>query len=310
MHSKITFTSVRIPKVQSDRRKSWVSPEVKRAPRLLFISDDSTNDVYIFTMPSVTLKGTVTGFDEPQGMCSDNKGNVWVTNTGTYQIIQLSRTGQIENTLTDPNGYPVGCAVNQSTGDLAVTNIFNTSGAGTIEVYKNGSGTPTSLSNPQQYEYFFPAYDTNGNLYADGFSTYGQYILSECPSGGSSCTTLTVSGGTPYFPGGLNWDRVKNQLVLGDQECGGGAASCQYQANVSGSTAAIVGTTNLYNYDGTACDVDQGTLAPFSKYFAGPCITEGSSVSTADRWPYPAGGSSTNYSTSVSYPIGSAISNK
>ncbi|MGA9945981.1 MAG: hypothetical protein WBP75_13180, partial [Candidatus Cybelea sp.] len=32
-----------------DHRKSWVSPEVARLPRILFVSDDSTNDVLLFS---------------------------------------------------------------------------------------------------------------------------------------------------------------------------------------------------------------------------------------------------------------------
>ena len=309
LHGNLSYTSVKAPNVHVDHHKSWVSPDVKKAPRLLFISDDSTYDVYIFTMPAMALKGTITGFSEPQGMCTDKSGNIWVTNTGTLQIIQLLRTGTVLNTLTDPTGYPVGCAVNMSNGDLAVTNIFNTSGAGTIELYANASGTPTSLSNSNQYEYFFPTYDTSGNLYVDGFSNSGTWILSGCPAGSSSCHTLSVSGASPYFPGGLNWDRVGGNLIIGDQECGGNLESCQYTATVSGSSVTITATTILNDVNGHGGDVDQGTLAPFSKYFAGPLISFGSATTSANRWSWPAG-TVTNYSTSVSYPIGSAISNK
>lgn len=70
-----TYTSVRAPKIKPDHHKSWVSPDVKRARHLLFISDDSSQDVYIFTMPAMKLTGTLTGFNGPQGMCTDNQGN-------------------------------------------------------------------------------------------------------------------------------------------------------------------------------------------------------------------------------------------
>ena len=81
--ASVTYTSVRAPKIKPDHHKSWVSPDVKSAHRLLFISDDSSQDVYIFTMPAMQLKGTLTGFNGPQGMCSDKQGNIWVVNTGT-----------------------------------------------------------------------------------------------------------------------------------------------------------------------------------------------------------------------------------
>ena len=82
-HHLATYTSVFAPKLKPDHHKSWISPDVKRAPRLLFISDDYSGDVYIFTMPAMQLKGTLTGFTGPQGMCSDKQGNIWVVNTGT-----------------------------------------------------------------------------------------------------------------------------------------------------------------------------------------------------------------------------------
>jgi hypothetical protein len=296
-----------------DYHKSWVSPDLKKVPRVLFISDYLVDDVYIFTMPAMALEGTLTGFDGPQGMCTDPTGNIWITNTKAEQVLQYSRTGTLLKTLSDPGYDPAGCAVNKMNGDLAVTNKFSgSSGPGNVTVYANGSGSGTAITNPNQYEYYFAAYDTNGNLYVDGYSQSFYPILTECPSGSGSCHTLNVSGGTVYAPGGLNWDRVNNDLVAGDQDCGGQFASCLYQMTVSSSTATITGQTILNNYNGGACDVIQGTLLTrFSRYFAGPCISDGSGSSSAGRWRYPAGGNPTNYSLAAEYyPTGSAISNK
>jgi hypothetical protein len=275
-------------------------------PRLLFISDDGTNDVLIFSLPAMALMGTLTGFDEPQGMCSDKAGNIWITNTGTRQIYQYSRTGTLLNTLNDPSGYPVGCAVYKANGNLAVTNLFGyPSGDGTVEVYANATGTPTAYSNPSQTENFFDAYDSNGNLYVDGFGTSG-FSLSVLPNNSSTMSTVHITGGTITFPGGVNW-RPATGLVIGDQECSNG--SCLWAVSVSGSTGTITGSTPLNNYNGGACDVDQSTISPFGKFYAGGCISESSAPSTAVRWKYPAG-TVTNYSSSVSEPIGAAISNK
>jgi hypothetical protein len=146
LHRGASYTSVKAPKVHRDTGKSHVSPEAKALPRLLFIADDGTDDVLIFSMPAMALMGTLTGFSEPQGMCSDKSGNIWITNTGTLQIYQYSRTGTLLNTLSDPSGDPVGCAVNKKNGDLAVTNIFNNTGDATVEIYANATGTPTATS--------------------------------------------------------------------------------------------------------------------------------------------------------------------
>ena len=311
LHEGEYYTSVRAPKVHRDTRKSHVSPDAKSVPRLLFVSDDGTDDVYIFSLPKMALMGTLTGFYEPQGLCSDKAGNIWITNTGTLQIFQYSRTGTLLKTLSDTNGFPVGCAVYRANGDLAVTNIEGyPSGDGTVDVYADASGTPRVYNNLSQPYNFFDAYDSSGNLYVDGFDDSGSsFSLSELPKGSSTMSTVNISGGTIYSPGGVNW-RPATGLIIGDQDCNDGYAACLYAVSVSGSTGTITGSTVLTNYDGGACDVDQSTISPFGKFFAGGCITEGSGPSTADRWAYPAGGTPTNYSATVEYPIGAAISNK
>ena len=135
----------------------------------------------------MALKGTLTGLNEPQGECSDKNGNVWVTNTNANQIVLLSRSGSVIGSLSDPDGYPVGCAINPTNGDLAVTDIFDFSEAGGVLIYHNGSGSPTRISNPAQYEYFFDGYDSNGNLYVDGFSYPSfTFTISVLPAGSSS----------------------------------------------------------------------------------------------------------------------------
>ncbi len=311
LSDRVTLTARVSKPVHSNHHKSWVSPDAARAPRILFISDDGTNQVNMYTMPGMVLKGQLTGFSEPQGMCTDASGNIWVTNTGTESIIQLSRTGTTLKTLNVPGEFPVGCAVNRANNDLAVTNIIaTTGGAGSVDVFTNATGTPTKFTSSSVTEFFFPTYDNAGNLYLDGEGGAG-YALSELAAGSSSITNVTVSGGTLFFPGGLNWDSATSSVILGDQECGGAAASCMYSATVSGGVATITGVTNLLDSGGgTAFDTDQATIAPQGRYLAGGTITEDSTPSAANRWAFPAGGTPTNFNGTLSEPIGAAISNK
>jgi hypothetical protein len=309
---RVTLTSRVSKPVHKDTRKSWISPEARRAPRLLFISDDGTDDINIYTMPNQVLRGQLTGFSEPQGMCTDASGNIWVTNTGTNQVMQLSRSGSLLKTLSDPTGFPVGCAVNRANNDLAVTNIIgNPSGDGNVVVYANSTGTPQTFSTPTVFEYFFPAYDNAGNLYVDGEGSAG-YALTELASGSSTLSPVSVSGGTLFFPGGVNWNSGSSSLILGDQECNGAAASCQYSATVSGGVATISGVTNLLDLSGQpAGDVDQATVAPQGRFMAGGIISEDTNPPSSNRWLFPAGGTPTNFNdTTLVEPIGSAISNK
>ncbi len=314
LKERVTLTARVSKPLHVDHRKSWISPDARRAPRLLYISDDGTNDIDIFTLPALAFKGQFTGFDEPQGMCSDASGNIWITNTGTLQIMQLSRTGSLLKTLSDPTGFPVGCAVNKSNNDLAVTNIIGSpSGDGNLVVYANSTGTPTEYFDPSVFEYFFPAYDNSGDLFVDGEGSSG-FALLELPVGSSTLQNVTISGGQLFFPGGVNWDSGNNELVIGDQECNDEASACIYSATVSDFVATITGVTMLSGPSGqSALDIDQWTIGPRGRYVAAGFISESSIPSGVARWAFPAGGVPTNFNdsdTGLSEPIGSAISNK
>jgi hypothetical protein len=297
--------------VHPDRGKSGFSPDVKRAPRLFFVSDARADAVDAFTMPDLNFKGKITGLKQPQGECSDTHGNIYVANTRGFQVLEYSRSGNYLNTYPDKYGYPVGCAVNPLNGDLAVTNIrgfHHTRGA--VLVYASPSSIPTVLTNRRQYYYYFDGYDIHGDLWVDGRTLLKRYILSRC--GASSCSTIKLSGGKIYFPGAVQWDKKEYSWVLFDQLCAGKAGACSYSVSASG----VLGqATNYENFTGgPVCDLVQGVVAAYGmKYTAGSdygsvkCVYTG----TVSRWKYPAGGTPTNYMTKVLLrPVGAAISTK
>lgn len=311
-----TLTSVAVvpPRAEHpDRRKSWVSRDVNGPPRWAFISDAGTNDVDMFSLPDFKLKGTITGFDEPQGMCSD-QGNIWVANTGTEQVMELSRDGKVIATINDSYGYPVGCAHDPTTGDIAVTNIFDFSGAGGILVYSCPSCAPKVLTIPGTYYFYFVGYDTKGDVFVDGKDTSEQVVVGEVPAGVARGYIIKLSGGTIYFPGLVQWYKPGGYLAVGDQLCGDTEAACIYHVQVSGSQGTIAGKTTLLNSSGgQVCDLVQGEIDPiFEKNLVGGDYEYCDYASTSeDRWLYPAGGEPTNSVTSgLSEPIGGAISTK
>jgi hypothetical protein len=304
--------------IRPDHHKSWVSPDVKRAPRLLFISDYGADDVFIFTMPDMVLKGTLTGFDFPEGECPDFKGNIWIANTGESQMQLYSRTGTLLNTVNVTGEYPAACAVNKANNDLAVANIESaTAGAGNITVFANSSGSGTVYTNAAISDYFFVGYDPSGNLFFDGTNeSRTTSYFAELPSGSATTQLITLSGGTLNLAGFIQWYEPGNYIALGDQECDGTpGTSCVYWVSVSGSSGTITGTTALLNYqDGEVCDLVQGVIAANrQKYVTGPDYEScGNTPSTAYRWAYDQGGNPTNYNNSASFvePIGAAVSTK
>jgi hypothetical protein len=290
------------PSAVRDRGKTRVSPDAKRASQLVFTVDYAYDDINIFSLRDFKLKGTVTGFSEPQGMCSGTSGDVWVANTGTEQMLEYTPAGKEIASLTDSVGYPVGCAVDKA-GDLAVTDIFGFSGAGQVLLYKHATGTPTELSNASQYYYYSDGFDTSSNLYVSGRDSSGSYVLSECAAGGTSCTTITISGGTIYFPGMVQWYTPGGYLAVGDGLCGDEESFCLYWVKISGSEGKIIGKTTFLGPSGTElCAVGGELDPPAEKYL----IATGCGV--LGRWHYPAGGKPKN--SIVSDDEGVAISVK
>jgi hypothetical protein len=284
-----------------DRTASWIAPEAAKSA-LLYIADSGTYDVNVYTFPALKQVGTLTGFNDPQGECSDTAGNVWITNTKITEIFEFRHGGKNPiKILTDPTGYPVSCAVDAATGNLAVTNIFDFSGAGDVLIYRKGGGTPSPFSNPNVSNYYFAAFDSKSDLYASGETAGGTYILSVLPHGKAAMSTVTIKGGTIYFPGSVA--RTGSSLVLGDQECGHKKRSCLYEASVSGTTATITGSTPLSG----ACDVAQVQLAN-GQIAGGDYQHCGRGTSSVDLWPFPKGGPPSKKVTGVKMPVGAAIS--
>jgi hypothetical protein len=296
-------------------RKSWMSPDIAKLPRLLFITDPGAGVADIFTMPGLVLKGQITGLLTPAGACSDRSGNIWITSTLAQTIQQYDRSGVLLNTLFDNEGLPGSCAVDPTTGNLAVVNLDNVGlDAGSVLIYPGATGPPTQeLTDPNIELYFFSGYDPSGNLYVNGFAGDGSYVLDVSPAGSGTLSAVTVSGGTIFFPGMIQWNKAASDLVLGDQLCNDAPGSCLYSASVSGSTATITSVTNLEDGLGNPIgDLAQGVVGPLARMgAAGGSFNDSGDPSSVNRWHFPAGGAPTNFVDSgLVDPVGAALSTK
>ena len=267
----VPFITAQAFKAHRDRHKTWFSKDIKKylSSKVLFAVDSGTYDVYMYALPTFQVIGTITGLNFPQGACNDNVGDVWVTATYSETIVEYDHHGLVVNTLTDPDGLPVGCAWDKKTGNLAVANIFNNGSGqppGEVLIYPDATGTPVAYANPAFYYYYSPAYDMKGNLFVSGTGAYPDYpfVLARLPRRGTqTLNTLGITGGTIYMPGGLQWDNSTSHLLAGDQECGGSYSpetSCTYalSLSLSGLNATINGTVALNNgLHQTACDIVQ-----------------------------------------------------
>jgi hypothetical protein len=272
-----------------DRRGSWMSPAAKSA-NLLYVSDSSTSDVYAYSLPQGQLMGTLTGFNEPVGLCVDRSNDVFVANYAASNIVEYAHGGTSPiNTLTDPSGYPWGCSVDPTTGNLAVTNILGFgSGSSNILVYPGASGNPAQYADPSTAEFRFCGYDNQGNLFASGLEG-SIYRLEELAIGSSSLTQLTLDQNVG-FPGGVQWDG--RFLAVGDD------SNHVYRFIVNGGHAYEVGLTLLNGNLGVSQFWIQGKRVIAPDYFEGTVL----------GYRYPAGGSPVWGITGLSYPLGATVS--
>jgi hypothetical protein len=284
-----------------DRALSWMAPDAKKHA-LLYISDQGTNDVYIYSYPGGALKGTLTGFDQPYGMCTDKAGDVFIANTQKQDVLEYRHGG--ENpiaTLSDSGYYPVGCSVDPTTGNLAVTNFQALeSKPGNVAIYAGAQGTPTSYSDSNMPLYEFCGYDDKGNLFIDGYNATGGFAFAELPTGSSNFTNISLNT-TVYQPGAVQWDG--KYVAVGDQYYGNGPASAIYRVSISGSSGTVVGTTLLKQ--GT----DGVQVVQFwkrGKKVIGSNVLAGS----ANVWKYPSGGNAKTLVTGLKIPYGATVSVK
>jgi hypothetical protein len=293
-----------------DHSHTWISPELAKAKvTSLFVSDAGTADVYIYKLPGLKVLAKITGFAQPQGECADQKGNVWIADTNARMVYELSHHGQLQDEIKDSTGYPVSCAWDPKNNNLAVMDMFGTSGiAGDVLVYAGGKGTPAIYTNPSQYYYNFGGYDPTGNLFFDGRDFNGDFMLSELPSGAATAETVSVPSNTIYFPGMVEWDSKRRKLVVGDQSCGNLYASCLYTIAISGQIGTIKSQIPLQDSSGAQiCDMVQGAI--YGSQIAGSDLNFCGGVNSTYLWPYPGGGAANDFNATIdSEPVGAAIS--
>lgn len=183
---------------------SWMLPDAK-GKDLLYVGD--IYDVTVYAYPDGKLEGRLRGFYEIGGECVDRKGDVFVVNTGDEKIVEYAHGGKAPiASLQAAAANPIGCAVDPTTGDLAVS-------GGDLAVYPGAKAPPKIYADPNMSEYGWCAYDTNGNLYVDGVY-YDQVAFAELSKGSDTLTSINLDQ-TFADTGGIQWHG--KLLAVGDQ---------------------------------------------------------------------------------------------
>jgi hypothetical protein len=278
--------------VHTDHGKSFMRQEANGSV-LLYVGDWATNDVYVYDYSNGKSVGTLTGFDEPYGICTDKNADVYITNFGAGDAVEYKYGGTTAVKTFTTGGEPIGCSVSAA-GAVAVTSFD----PGEVTIYPKGKTTNESTySNSSCVYQWTMGYDAKGDLV--GVGEYSSIDVCALLARSKSETTLTTSGITIGFPGGTTWDG--KYIALGDQEAGGTYQTGVWPSTISGSTIAAAESEIVFSdtcYGDYTDDVNPFFAGATTKSteraatMVGPnlwCVDAGSGK--VDYWNYPAGGS-------------------
>jgi hypothetical protein len=268
-----------------------MDPDTKNKD-LLYISDLGTDDVYVYSYPKGKLKGTLTGFNSPVGLCSDKAGDVWIVNAGASQMVEYAHGGNSPVATLSNTSYGQGCAVDPTTGNLAVANYYGpgSSKPGNVAIYPNAQGTPTIYTDSQITDFLYCGYDGKGDLYADGYTGGVGSVYGELTSGSSDFTNITLNASLANAEG-VQWHG--KYLAIVDSSVG-----VIYQFAIRGRRGTEAGSTTLTGANGV-----------YQFWIQGPKVI-GPNTGSANVmfWKYPAGGTAIKTITGLNFPFGSTVS--
>jgi hypothetical protein len=268
----------------------------KNHKNLLYVTDGGDDEVLMYAYPSLKPLGALSDTGDAQGVCADQHGFVWVISSVSTRILRYAHGAiKAKVSLSDAGAqYPLACAVDPTTGNLAMTNLGSPSGGGNVYIWAGAKGTANKISDSAMSYVYFCAYDASGNLWVDGLDSKYNFVFAELPAGGQNLETISLSG--IVFPGGIEWDGT--DIAVGDQSYQSQETSAIEQVVVTGSTATIAGTTPLNG----SCDVEQFAIFSGKVFAPDVCAGDGS------LYPYPAGGAPKQTVSGLQYPVAAAIS--
>jgi hypothetical protein len=245
----------------------------------------------MFRFPSNKYIGEVApppeGFGLPEGMCNDDKGNMYVANSGEFTVDEYTHEGTFVRALSEPGEYSISCAFDRSTGDLAVSNETNLdNGPGSISIYKNATGSPTTYSSGDFEGIFFLDYmGKTGVLYFDGTNGSNQFVYGSLQNG--KIKLIKIVGATIKYAGTVAYSAKTHSMNVGDQ-----LAAVLYQVSPTGK---VTSSTSLPG----SKEVLQGTIQ------GGRFVAPDGEGDIVRVYRYPAGGDP--QSTITKHLTGSAV---
>lgn len=206
---------------------------------LLYVTNYST--VMVFTYPAGKHVGTLKGFYSNVGECVDANGDVFVTNFKPVAVYEYAHGGTKRiATFSTRKAGTVGCAIDSTTGDLAISGETNA-----VEVFAHAKGKPTVIRGPAMFFGEFCTYDDKGNLFFLGLkSPGGPPHLSELPKGSRKFVTITLDASVDP-ESGIQWENGELTTVAHVQHVRTHEKAEIFHFALKGTEATKVGATPM-----------------------------------------------------------------
>lgn len=246
-----------------------MSPDARHGS-LLYVagSDLSSLVVYVFSYPGGRPVGKIV--HAVSGLCTDTKGDVFMTRSwySASRILEYAHGGTKPIAqLSDPYTGVAGCAVDPSSGNLAVEHSED----GTTLVYAQARGKPKAFHN-FLLAAKYAAYDSNGNLFT--FGAMRRVRVFELAKNAKTFAAIRVAQRIDSTMG-IQW--LGKTMLLGDGDPYSYGVSIIYRFTVKDRKAIGDGETSVGS-SSVAFFVHNNTIAASNDY-------------EVNIYPYPGGGS-------------------
>jgi hypothetical protein len=191
----------------------------KKAKKGIYASEFYGSSIYGYKNPNSGNNPPIcseSGISYPNGIAVDGKGNLIDPDGGSRTVIIFkgkAMCGPMLGSISDGYGQPSDASsANAATGKIAVGNIFDNSGAGSISVCTLSGGCTSNLTNANMYEVAGVAMAKNGDCWGDAINSAGTATLTYfkgCAGSGQAAT-----GFSNAYYGGLDIDKAGNLVSI------------------------------------------------------------------------------------------------
>ena len=245
----------------------------------------TSKGIVVLSYPNWSIVARIRAYRSWYGVCSDpNNGNVFAIR-GTNEIEEYAHGGTTPiATIVLPSGYPTACAVDPTTGNLAVTAISTpTELRDSLFIYPQAQGSPVTYTDKQLPGLISPAYDDVGNLFVSAVNKARGARIAELKVGRTQFTVIKITGYPNAYLRQIQWDGAHLVFLVPN---GRGYGTTVDQLQIGGKTATIVHSFLLKYCQSEYFWIDNATSSLLNFYYP-PKTNNNYAVA---RWEYPFGG--------------------